>query len=189
MRCFFVVNSLNISKDSSVKCLPPTQTNPALAAALDPLVTLTNLPRGPRSKRNGIARRGATIALLTSDGSPGHPPAHHGRGRGESTDRSHRGSRSEDEDPRGRRPSQLRGSQALAERALHPRYEPSRTIIPDGPVRVTRPHATRVRLELFKIGAAVVRHTGPVKVHPSGLWPRRELFETAHRRLVPRPSE
>lgn len=51
MSCFFVVNSLNISKDSSVKCLPPTQTNPALAAALDPLVTLTKLPRGPWSKQ------------------------------------------------------------------------------------------------------------------------------------------
>ena len=53
---------------------------------------------------------------------------------------------------------------------------------------LARAQATRIRLELLKIGAVVVRNTRRVKVHLSGSWPRRELFETVHRRLVPQRS-
>ncbi|RZW12960.1 MAG: IS1380 family transposase, partial [Desulfobulbaceae bacterium] len=47
---------------------------------------------------------------------------------------------------------------------------------------------TRIRLELLKIGAVVVRNTCRIKIHLSSSWPRRELFEHVHRRLIPRPS-
>lgn len=53
---------------------------------------------------------------------------------------------------------------------------------------LAKAQATRIRLELLKIGAVVVRNTRRVKVHLSGSWPRRELFETVHRRLVPQRS-
>jgi len=47
---------------------------------------------------------------------------------------------------------------------------------------------TRIRLELLKIGAVVVRNTRRIKIHLSSSWPRRELFLKVHRRLMPRPS-
>ncbi len=53
---------------------------------------------------------------------------------------------------------------------------------------LAKAQATRIRLELLKIGAVIVRNTRRVKVHLSGSWPRRALFETIHRRLVARPS-
>lgn len=53
---------------------------------------------------------------------------------------------------------------------------------------LAKAQATRIRLELLKIGAVVVRNTRRVKVHLSGSWPRRELFEIVHRRLVSQPS-
>lgn len=53
---------------------------------------------------------------------------------------------------------------------------------------LAKAQATRIRLELLKIGAVVVRNTRRVKVHLSGSWPRRELFETVHRCLVPQRS-
>ena len=53
---------------------------------------------------------------------------------------------------------------------------------------LAKAQATRIRLELLKIGAVVVRNTRRVKVHLSGSWPRRELFEIVHKRLDPKPS-
>ena len=44
--------------------------------------------------------------------------------------------------------------------------------------------ASRIRLELVKIGAVVVRNTRRVKVHLSSSWPRRILFEEVHRKLM-----
>lgn len=44
---------------------------------------------------------------------------------------------------------------------------------------------TRIRLELLKIGAVVVRNTRRIKIHLSSSWPRRDLFEWVHQRLMP----
>jgi hypothetical protein len=44
--------------------------------------------------------------------------------------------------------------------------------------------ATRIRLELVKIGAVVIRNTRRVKVHLSSSWPRRKLFELVHRQVT-----
>ena len=43
---------------------------------------------------------------------------------------------------------------------------------------------TRIRLELIKIGAVVIRNTRRIKVHLSSSWPRRQLFELVHRRVT-----
>lgn len=53
---------------------------------------------------------------------------------------------------------------------------------------LAKAQATRIRLELLKIGAVIVRNTRRVKVHLSGSWPRQQLFEIVHRRLFPRLS-
>jgi len=47
---------------------------------------------------------------------------------------------------------------------------------------------TRIRLELLKIGAVVVRNTRRIKIHLSSSWPRRKLFELVHLRLLHRPD-
>lgn len=44
---------------------------------------------------------------------------------------------------------------------------------------------TRIRLELLKIGAVVVRNTRRIKIHLSSSWPRRQLFECVYKKLRP----
>lgn len=48
--------------------------------------------------------------------------------------------------------------------------------------------ATRIRLELLKIGAVVVRNTRRIRIHLSSSWPRREIFARVHRVLCPLPD-
>jgi len=43
--------------------------------------------------------------------------------------------------------------------------------------------SSRIRLELVKIGAVIIRNTRRIKVHLSSSWPRRKLFEEVHRKL------
>lgn len=47
---------------------------------------------------------------------------------------------------------------------------------------------TRIRLELLKIGAVVVRNTRRIKIHLSSSWPRRRLFQCVYKRLLPIPG-
>lgn len=47
---------------------------------------------------------------------------------------------------------------------------------------------TRIRLELLKIGAVVIRNTRRIKIHLSSCWPRRKLFEKVHQRLMAHPG-
>lgn len=44
--------------------------------------------------------------------------------------------------------------------------------------------ATRIRLEIVKIGAVVITNTRRIKVHLSSSWPRRKLFELVHQRVT-----
>lgn len=47
---------------------------------------------------------------------------------------------------------------------------------------------TRIRLELLKIGAVVIRNTRRIKIHLSSSWPRRELFKCVYEKLQLKPS-
>ena len=49
---------------------------------------------------------------------------------------------------------------------------------------LARAQATRIRLELLKIGAVVLKNTRRIVVHLSSGWPRREIFEAAHAALL-----
>jgi hypothetical protein len=53
---------------------------------------------------------------------------------------------------------------------------------------LARGQATRIRLELLKIGAVIVRNTRRVCVHLSSSWPRQKIFAAAHAALCSRPS-
>ena len=53
---------------------------------------------------------------------------------------------------------------------------------------LARGQATRIRLELLKIGAVIIRNTRRVCVHLSSSWPRQKIFATAHAALCSRPS-
>ena len=48
--------------------------------------------------------------------------------------------------------------------------------------------ATRIRLELLKIGAVIIRNTRQVRVHLSSAYPRQKIFAEAHAVLCPQPS-
>lgn len=53
---------------------------------------------------------------------------------------------------------------------------------------LAKAQVTRIRLELLKIGAVVVRNTRRIRIHYSNSWPRREIFAIVHRRLLHPPS-
>ena len=53
---------------------------------------------------------------------------------------------------------------------------------------LARGQATRIRLELLKIGAVIVRNTRRVCIHLSSSWPRQKIFAAAHAALCSRPS-
>ncbi len=46
--------------------------------------------------------------------------------------------------------------------------------------------ATRIRLEILKIGAVIIRNTRSIRIHLSSAWPRRDIFAKAHRILCPK---
>jgi hypothetical protein len=49
---------------------------------------------------------------------------------------------------------------------------------------LARAQVTRIRLELLKIGAVVLKNTRRIRVHLSSGWPRREIFAAAHAALI-----
>ncbi len=53
-----------------------------------------------------------------------------------------------------------------------------------GGTELAQAQVTRIRLELIKIGAVVIRNTRRVRVHLSSSWPRRKLFEKVHQRVA-----